>query len=117
MLERLLHLIEELSTRLANKNWDVQSIVILTVEAILLYVCGYRITTLKDKGYKTNRLFQTLASYGYRLTFHSLAKYPGPLFSKLSSWSIFSQARSGNRHLDSWKEHEVYGEKRIHIDS
>ena len=45
----------------------------------------------------------------YRLTLHPLAKYPGPLLGRLSSWAIVIQAASGNRHLESWKEHETYG--------
>ena len=46
----------------------------------------------------------------YRLTFHPLAKYPGPLLSKLSGWPTFWEARSGNRHMETWKQHEIYGE-------
>ena len=53
----------------------------------------------------------------YRLTFHPLAKYPGPLLSKLSNWSIVIQAASGNRHLESWKEHETYGEPTVNMPS
>lgn len=45
----------------------------------------------------------------YRLTLHPLAKYPGPLFNRLSGWSLFFQALNGDRHLESWKEHETYG--------
>ena len=45
----------------------------------------------------------------YRLTFHPLARYPGPLLGRLSGWAIVIQAASGNRHLESWKEHETYG--------
>src|SRR5947207_2878548 len=45
----------------------------------------------------------------YRLTLHPLAKYPGPLLGRLSGWAIVIQAASGNRHLESWKEHETYG--------
>ena len=45
----------------------------------------------------------------YRLTLHPLAKFPGPFFSKISEWSIVPQARSGDRHIESWKEHEKYG--------
>jgi cytochrome P450 len=45
----------------------------------------------------------------YRLTLHPLAKYPGPLLSKITDWSIVFQASSGDRHLETWKEHNEYG--------
>ncbi|KAJ9646027.1 hypothetical protein H2204_000689 [Knufia peltigerae] len=45
----------------------------------------------------------------YRVTLHPLAKYPGPFLSKITDWSIVLQARSGDRHLDTWAEHQKYG--------
>ncbi|KAK2745928.1 hypothetical protein FQN55_006000 [Onygenales sp. PD_40] len=45
----------------------------------------------------------------YRLTLHPLAKYPGPLLNRITDWGAVIQAGSGDRHLRSWKEHEVYG--------
>ncbi|ETN42758.1 uncharacterized protein HMPREF1541_01916 [Cyphellophora europaea CBS 101466] len=45
----------------------------------------------------------------YRLTLHPLAKYPGPFLAKITDWSIVVKARRGDRHLDSWAEHEAYG--------
>lgn len=45
----------------------------------------------------------------YRLTFHPLAKYPGPLLSKVSGWPAFWEVKSGNRHIETWEQHEIYG--------
>ncbi|KAK2763293.1 hypothetical protein FQN54_009929 [Arachnomyces sp. PD_36] len=45
----------------------------------------------------------------YRVTFHPLAKYPGPFLSKLSGWPRFFLVQSGSRHLETWKQHEIYG--------
>jgi cytochrome P450 len=45
----------------------------------------------------------------YRLTFHPLAKYPGPLLSRITSLSIYLQALTGDRHLNHLQEHQHYG--------
>ncbi|KAF2119541.1 benzoate 4-monooxygenase cytochrome P450 [Lophiotrema nucula] len=45
----------------------------------------------------------------YRVTLHPLAKYPGPLRYKLSSWLLLWQAYKGNRHIWHLKDHEKYG--------
>lgn len=45
----------------------------------------------------------------YRLYFHPLAKYPGPLRYKLSSLPLLWQAYRGNRHLYHLRDHEKYG--------
>ncbi|KAK5688090.1 hypothetical protein LTS10_000068 [Elasticomyces elasticus] len=45
----------------------------------------------------------------YRLTFHPLAGYPGPLRYKISSWPLVYQCYRGNRHLFGLRDHEKYG--------
>ncbi|KAF2872863.1 cytochrome P450 [Massariosphaeria phaeospora] len=45
----------------------------------------------------------------YRLFFHPLAKYPGRLQYKLSSWPLVYQAYTGDRHIWHLKDHEKYG--------
>ncbi|KAF2186670.1 benzoate 4-monooxygenase cytochrome P450 [Zopfia rhizophila CBS 207.26] len=45
----------------------------------------------------------------YRVTLHPLAKYPGPLRYKLSSWPRLWQAYKGKRHIWHLKDHEEYG--------
>ncbi|EXJ75692.1 uncharacterized protein A1O5_00199 [Cladophialophora psammophila CBS 110553] len=46
----------------------------------------------------------------YRLYFHPLAKYPGPLLWKLTQWPEAKSAWSGRRHLDLQLLHEKYGD-------
>ncbi|KAH8805807.1 cytochrome P450 [Xylogone sp. PMI_703] len=45
----------------------------------------------------------------YRLTFHPLAKYPGPLLAKLTAFHDTYHAWKGDRHLEFWRCHEKYG--------
>ncbi|KAH3960015.1 hypothetical protein HBH52_239380 [Parastagonospora nodorum] len=45
----------------------------------------------------------------YRVYFHPLAKYPGPLTYKLSGWPLLWQAYTGDRHIWHLKDHEKYG--------
>ncbi|KAF2032860.1 benzoate 4-monooxygenase cytochrome P450 [Setomelanomma holmii] len=45
----------------------------------------------------------------YRIYFHPLAKYPGPLSYKLSGWPLLWQAYTGDRHIWHLKDHEKYG--------
>jgi len=47
----------------------------------------------------------------YRIALHPLAKFRGPLLSKITDWSIVEQAASGDRHIETWKEHEKYGKQ------
>ncbi|KAG9235188.1 cytochrome P450 [Amylocarpus encephaloides] len=64
----------------------------------------------------------TLASFGvastvfylfvlstYRVFFHPLAKYPGPLLAKLTDWYSVYHAYIGDRHLEFYRCHETYG--------
>ncbi|KAM7190175.1 Isotrichodermin C-15 hydroxylase [Rhypophila sp. PSN 637] len=45
----------------------------------------------------------------YRLFFHPLAKYPGPLLCKLTDGYMLYHAWKGDRHLEFWRLHETYG--------
>ncbi|CZT14739.1 probable cytochrome P450 67 [Ramularia collo-cygni] len=45
----------------------------------------------------------------YRLYFHPLAKYPGPLVAKLTDLYSTYHALRGDRHLEFWRCHEKYG--------
>ncbi|KAJ9602559.1 hypothetical protein H2200_013102 [Cladophialophora chaetospira] len=46
----------------------------------------------------------------YRLFFHPLAKYPGPLLWKITQWPEARSAWSGRRHVDLQLLHEQYGD-------
>lgn len=45
----------------------------------------------------------------YRVFFHPLAKYPGPLLAKITNVWQFYHARKGDRHLAFWRLHQKYG--------
>lgn len=45
----------------------------------------------------------------YRVYFHPLAKYPGPLLAKLTQWAEARSAWQGRRFLDLHLMHEKYG--------
>lgn len=45
----------------------------------------------------------------YRVTFHPLAKYPGPFLDKISDWPLVFHCYNGNRHLVEYRNHQKYG--------
>lgn len=45
----------------------------------------------------------------YRLTFHPLAKYPGPLLGRITDWYSVIHALRGDRHIEFLRLHEKYG--------
>ncbi|KAI5460553.1 cytochrome P450 [Mariannaea sp. PMI_226] len=45
----------------------------------------------------------------YRIFFHPLSKYPGPLLAKVTDAYLFYFAWRGDRHLEFWRLHEKYG--------
>ncbi|KAF1949995.1 benzoate 4-monooxygenase cytochrome P450 [Byssothecium circinans] len=47
----------------------------------------------------------------YNIFFHPLAKVPGPLFARVSSWLSFYHAYKGDRHLWITRCFEIYGNK------
>lgn len=47
----------------------------------------------------------------YNLFFHPLAPVPGPFWSRISSIPSFFHACKGDRHIWSWQQFEIYGDK------
>ncbi|EQL02115.1 Cytochrome P450 family protein [Ophiocordyceps sinensis CO18] len=45
----------------------------------------------------------------YRIWFHPLAKYPGPLLAKVTEAYQLYHAYKGDRHLEFWRMHQKYG--------
>lgn len=52
---------------------------------------------------------QFLGSAIYSLYFGPLAKYPGPLFAKISSWPNYYHTLGGDHHIWLWRCHQIYG--------
>ncbi|KAL6796896.1 cytochrome P450 [Trichoderma sp. SZMC 28012] len=49
------------------------------------------------------------SSLVYKLAFHPLAKYPGPLIASLTDWYTVYWIAEGGRHLELDKQHKKYG--------
>lgn len=45
----------------------------------------------------------------YRLSFHPLAKYPGPWLAAVTDWYTVVQIGFGGRHLDLYRLHKKHG--------
>jgi hypothetical protein len=71
---------------------------------LVLYVCQLETTSTQAKNF-----VQVAALSIYRVYFHPLAKYPGSLSYKLSSWPLLWQAYRGDRHIWHLLDHEKYG--------
>lgn len=54
--------------------------------------------------------YQVFSVIIYRLTLHPLAKYPGPFLAKITDWYNVYHAWKGDRHLELWRIHQVYGD-------
>lgn len=52
---------------------------------------------------------QISALFIYRLFFHPLCRYPGPLLAKLTDAYMLYHAWKGDRHLEFWRLHEKHG--------
>ena len=52
---------------------------------------------------------QALGIVVYRIFFHPLAKYPGPLLAKVTDAYQLYHAYKGDRHLEFWRMHQRYG--------
>jgi hypothetical protein len=53
-----------------------------------------------------------VAVIAYRLTFHPLARYPGPFLAKITDLYLAYHAWKGDRHLEFYRCHEKYGASR-----
>lgn len=74
--------------------------------------------TMSDGGLTTSFLLalvglaaivQLALVISYRLFFHSLAKYPGPLVGRITDWYSVWHILIGDRHLDFYRLHQKYG--------
>lgn len=54
-------------------------------------------------------LDQVLGTCAYRIWFHPLSKYPGPVLAKVSNIYSAYYAWTGDIHIDMWRCHEKYG--------
>ncbi|KAL6866836.1 cytochrome P450 [Trichoderma novae-zelandiae] len=54
-------------------------------------------------------LLWLFGTFVYKLVFHPLAKYPGPLIAALTDWYTVYWIAEGGRHLELHKQHKRYG--------
>lgn len=52
---------------------------------------------------------KTICLVVYRLFFHPLARYPGPVVAKLTDAYMLYHAWKGDRHIEFWRMHQKYG--------
>jgi hypothetical protein len=55
---------------------------------------------------------QVVGSAVYNLWFHPLATQPGPFFARISGIPSFYHACKGDRHIWSWRQFQIYGERK-----
>lgn len=60
--------------------------------------------------YKSDDISQLAGLATYRLYFHPLAKYPGPLLARLTDWWITIHAARGDLATTLLDEHRKHGE-------
>jgi len=82
----------------------------LAVGAGVVYVSS-SFASRQYHGMLTRRaIAQILGVVVYRLYFHPLARYPGPLLARICSLHQLYHAWKGDRHLEFWRMHEKYGQ-------
>lgn len=47
----------------------------------------------------------------YRLYFHPLAAFPGPMLASVTDWYNVHRCLKGDRHLNEYRLHEIYGKQ------
>ncbi len=64
----------------------------------------------------TEVLAQILLPSVYRVSFHPLAKYPGPWIGAITDWYTVYHCMIGDRHIDFYKLHCRYGKSHLPQD-
>lgn len=54
-------------------------------------------------------LFYVIGMVVYRLVFHPLAKYPGPLLGRITDWYSVIRSAAGDRHIHFLELHKKHG--------
>lgn len=76
------------------------------MQCIIAVSCPYCGLLLADSLNETIKVFLVLL---YRLTLHPLAKYPGPVWGKVTDLYVVWHIWNGDRHLDLYELHDRYG--------